>query len=279
MYQTRARSNSMANDKKSNSNKSDKDSASATMDTQLVLNAMQEMEKRMTAERVVTDQKILDKIELLDNNLNQTLTLHTEKITALEEIQNTISADLESLKTDFINLKEDHDKLSKKYVMSVAHSRRLNLHFLGHVEEKNEDVVAKVKHFLVNTLELSEDLVNNILVRDAHRLGIFKATNKYPRPIIIGFIKMSDRNAIFQRAFKCKTTKFSIRENLPPELVEIRNNHLDIKKEIHKVNPTALVSVTSRSYLPVLLVRHENRIKVFTDEMEMPFDTLQPSDR
>ena len=109
MYQTRARSNSMANDKKSNSNKSDKESASANMDTQLVLNAMQEMEKRIVAERVVTDQKILEKIELLDTNLNQTLTLHTEKMTALEEKQSTISSDLEDLKTDFNNLKEDHD--------------------------------------------------------------------------------------------------------------------------------------------------------------------------
>ena len=139
--------------------------------------------------------------------------------------------------------------------------------------------MAKVKHFLVNTLELADDLVDNILVRDAHRLGTFNAASKFPRPIIIGFIKMTDRNAIFKRAFKCKSTKFSIREDLPPELVEVRNNHLDIKKEIQKVNPTALVSVTSRSYLPVLLVRHQNRIKVFTDEMEMPFDSLQPSDR
>ena len=62
---------------------------------------------------------------------------------------------------------------------------------------------------------------------------------------------MTERNAIFKRAFKCKNSDFSIREDLPPELVDLRNKHLDIRKEILKVNPTALVSVTSRSYLPV----------------------------
>ena len=277
---TRARSDSMAGDKKSTSKDSDKDkNISDNMETQLVLNYLQEMEKRITAERALVDQKLLDKIENVNETLNQTLAQNSEKITALEEKQGTISSDLQDLKNEFRELKESHEKLSERYVMTVAHSRRLNLHFLGHLEDKDEDVVAKVKGFLVNRLEFEAGFVDNILVRDAHRLGTFKPTNKYPRPIIVGFIKMTERNAIFKRAFKCKNSDFSIREDLPPELVDLRNKHLDIRKEILKVNPTALVSVTSRSYLPVLLVRHQNKVQVFTNDIDMPFNSLQPSDR
>ena len=88
---------------------------------------------------------------------------------------------------------------------------------------------------------------------------------------------MTDRNHTFKCVLKGKSTKFSIQEDLQPEMVELRNNYLDIEKEILKVNPTALVSVTSQSYLPVILVRHQNKIKnVILIEEEMPFNSLQP---
>ena len=108
---TRARSDSMAGDKKSTSKDSDKDkNISDNMETQLVLNYLQEMEKRITAERALVDQKLLDKIENVNETLNQMLAQNSEKITALEEKQGTISSDLQDFKNEFRELKESHEK-------------------------------------------------------------------------------------------------------------------------------------------------------------------------
>ena len=101
----------MAGDKKSTSKDSDKDkNISDNMETQLVLNYLQEMEKRITAERALVDQKLLDKIEDVYVTLNQTLAQNSEKITALEEKQGTISSDLQDFKNEFRELKESHEK-------------------------------------------------------------------------------------------------------------------------------------------------------------------------
>jgi hypothetical protein len=247
-------------------------------DTKLILDRMDKMKNEIIATREIKDREIMDRIDEINTNLTATVVSNTERIGELETAKDGMAADIATLFTEVNKVKERNAELSHKLVLSVAHSRRLNLHFLGHDEQKDEDVVAKVKIFLINTLKLNEALVNSMLVRDAHRLGVYTAGAKYSRPIIVGFVKMEDRNLISKNAFKCKNTKFAIRNDLPPELVLVRNKHLDIKKEIKKVNPEALVSITTRSYLPVILVKFEDKVQQFIPD-EMDFRLLQPGDR
>ena len=152
------------------------------------------------------------------------------------------------------------------------------MHFLGFEEEKDEQVIPKLKRFLVNSLNIGDPIVNAMLIRDAHRMGAFKQNSKYPRPIIAGFVTMADRDLIYGNAYMLKGTKFAIRVDLPPELIPTRMEHVGIKKEILKVNPNALASCTYRSYKPVLIVKFKNKIQQF-DAKTMKYSDLQPGDK
>ena len=99
---------------------------------------------------------------------------------------------------------------------------------------------------------------------------------KYPRPIM-GFVLMQHRNLIFSNAFKCKGTDYAIRVDLPPELVEVRQKHLEIRDDIRKENSKALVSCSYRAYRPVLLVKHRGKIQQY-DPTKMNIKDLQPGD-
>ena len=166
---------------------------------------------------------------------------------------------------------------------AVAHSRRLNLHFLGFKEEDkvvpkvDEKVIPKIQTFLIQTLGIQEEVVKSMLIRDAHRLGVVKPGMKYPRPIIVGFILMEDRNLIFSKAYKCKNTNYAIRVDLPPELVDVRSKHLEIRDDIRKINPDALVSCSYRAYRPVLLVKYRGKVQQY-DPAKMKIKDLQPAD-
>ena len=207
-------------------------------DTQLILDRMNEIKQEILDARVIKDKEIMDSIAEINTNLSATVVSNTERIGELELSKDQMGRDIATLFEEISSVKVKNAELSQKLVLSVAHSRRLNLHFLGHDEQKDE-VITKVKIFLINTLKLEENLVNSMLIRDAHRLGVFRSGQQYPRPIIVGFVKMEDRNIKSKNAFKCKDTKYAIRNDLPPELVLVRNKHLDIKKEIKKVNPEA----------------------------------------
>ena len=248
------------------------------MDTKKILDAMEKMKSDIIKDRVSKDKAIMDKIDELDSKITLNVKNNTDRIVALEESNEASSNDIAKLFEELEAVKLSNAKLNDKLVNAVAHSRRLNLHFLGFDELKDEVVFGRVQQFLVNTLRLDEGIVGSMLIRDAHRLGVYKEDARFPRPIIVGFVKMSDRNLISEKAYLCKDTKFAIRVDLPPELVEVRKRHLEIKRDILKANPSALVSISTRSYLPCILVRYEGRVQIYKPD-EMDIGDLQPGNR
>ena len=241
------------------------------METQRILDEMKKMKEEIIQDRVSKDQAIMDRIGEINDNLTTTVTSNTSRITDLEDSSSDFKRDIKRLSDELELVKECNVKLNDKLLNSVAHSRRLNLHFLGHNEmrDEEENVIVKVNHFLVNTLRLDPAVVNAMQIRDAHRLGAYKANSKYPRPIIVGYVRMSDRNLIYSNAFRCKGTNYALRADLPPELVEVRNVHLNIRKEILKDNPDALCSCSYRNYRPSLIVKYRGKVQAYNSEMNV----------
>ena len=165
------------------------------------------------------------------------------------------------------------DKLKTRAINAEAHGRRLNLIFIGISHDDGEDVVAKVREFMVNQLEMNKEWVDSLRFRDVHRLGV----NKGVHPIIVAFINQVERNMVFKNAYKLKSTNYVINVDLPYELAIEQGELLNIRKTIREENPSALASISYRSYKPVLLVKHDGSVQSYTSDMLIK--DLQPGDR
>ena len=249
-----------------------------------MINVMNDIKKDILADFNSKNEELLEKIGDLDTKLSSTLSAHSERIENLEVFQTATTQNISDIKVDLNNVREDLNLLSKKLQDNIAHSRRLNLDFLGFEEEsefkdrRDEDVITKLRKFWHDVLQIPEQVAQNILVRDSHRIGKYDANAKYSRVIKCGFVTMADRNLIMSKAFKCKDTDYAIRIDLCKELVPIQQQNLKIRSDIKAANPQALASCVIRNYTPVLLVRWRNKIQEF-DPSKMKFEDLQPGDR
>ena len=102
-----------------------------------ILKAVSDLKKDILADSDAKNDELLEKIGDLDTKLSNTLTHHGERLTNLEAFQDTTIQNISDIKVDLNNVREDLDLLTKKLQDNVAHSRRLNLDFLGFKEESD----------------------------------------------------------------------------------------------------------------------------------------------
>ena len=235
------------------------------------------MKDEIILDRDAKDTKLLESINNLEASVNNSFQQTNNRITDLENANTATGTEIQALKDRFSDLEKNNQLLNKKLLDSVAHSRRLNLDFLGFKEEKDESVTVKVRNFWVTVLGIDRELADQILLRDIHRIGKYNKEAVHPRVIKAGFVLMEDRNSVMKLAHKCKSTDFAIRADLPPELVLIRRQHLDIRDMIKETNANALASCTLRSYRPVLIVKYDGKITEYKDTMDI--SKLEPGDR
>ena len=247
----------------------------ANMDTDKIIKRIDKMEEDMLSDRQVKDKAIMDRIDEISDQLTTTLTDNTRRIGLLETGATNTEEKLQTLTDGLAELKSLNEKLSAKLLNSVAHSRRLNLHFLGLDEQKDEDVMVKVNTFLVNTLQIDPVTVDAMLIRAAHRLGVFKQGKT--RAIIVGFVRMADRDLIYSKAYLCRGTDFAVRIDLPPELVTVRDEQLLLRKELLKSNPTALLTCSYRNFKPVLICKFRGKVQPY-DPARMQVHELEAGD-
>ena len=235
------------------------------------------MKRDIIVDRVAVDKELISKMNAIDTKLTNSLALHATRLTTLEDDNAAHKESISTIQSDVVKIKKDVLDLKDKLLSSVAHSRRLNLDFLGFEDELTEDPIKKVKDFLIKTLKLEAVFVENLLIRDGHRIGKFNPDeDATPRVIKIGFVRMVDRNLIINNAYKCKGSDFAVRVDLPPELADIRKVNLDIRKAILAVNENALCSCSYRSYKPVLLVKYQGKVQEYKPSMK--FEDLQDKD-
>jgi hypothetical protein len=98
----------------------------------------------------------------------------------------------------FNRAKAQIDELERKMLLQEKHDRRYNLLFYGFTEDSEENLSEVMKTFFRSKLELEEDRVNKMVFANIHRMP---TESKGPKPVIIKFSTMADRDLVFSKAF------------------------------------------------------------------------------
>jgi len=125
-------------------------------------------------------------------------------------------------------MKQELSNVSSKLDRLEGHSRRNNLRFLGvegRVSESWEETEQKVRHFISNTLGLTD--MHDVEIERAHRVGSQRLDNC---PIIAKFSRYKDRETILKTARQTLTaqSQFSVREDFT-ERVQLHRRQLSHK--------------------------------------------------
>lgn len=155
------------------------------------------------------------------------------------------------------------EALVNRVIYLEDHGKRLNLKLFGVPYAANENLRLIVNNFLIDSLGLDRAWVESLCFRDFHRLREYKNE----RGIILAFLKQEDRNEVYGRAYKLKGTKLVLKVDLSQTTMDEQNRLLTIRKEIRRINPTALAVLTYRSYKPILLVKHQGNVGAYKDTM------------
>jgi hypothetical protein len=89
------------------------------------------------------------------------------------------------------------EELERKFLLQEKHDRRYNLLFYGFQEETNEDLGETMKSFFKSKLEIEEERVDNMVFANLHRIP---SESKGPKPVIVKFAQMMDRDLVYSKA-------------------------------------------------------------------------------
>ena len=146
--------------------------------------------------------------------------------------------ELKAYKTE-ANLKEAREELQKSILYLEAYSRRENLKFAGIPEDREgqEDTRKVLAEFLSTKLGIQNP--DDIELQRVHRIG---KKGDRPRMIVARFLRYADRERVMRKAFKLKNTHFTIYDDIPKELIELRKKHMPAFREARKAGKKAVFS-------------------------------------
>lgn len=174
--------------------------------------------------------------------------LNDVKNEILEQTQNrgTLVKELES---DKLELKKETEQLQYQIEDLQWRSMKQNLIFTGLFEERYEDTEAKLRQFLAE--QLGVDWF--IEFGNVHRFQ--KHVPGKTRPIVARFLYNRDRQAVKDRAYYLRNTRFGISDQLPASMDARRKELLPVLREQRALgNRAKLVRdkliVNGRLYVP-----------------------------
>ena len=104
-----------------------------------------------------------------------------------------------------------------------------NVLFYGLPEEHNENCENKILKLIQSDLKVPprdvysvENVIGEVRVDIAHRVGRRSADRKKPRPIVVQFLSRKGKLIVLQHAQNLKGSRLSISEQLPPLVREQR---------------------------------------------------------
>ena len=184
----------------------------------------------------------------------------------------TIKEEVENLKLVNATLRDKIESLERNDEYKTDHAFRLQLVAYNIPEEdEKEDCFARMQFFMRDNLGIDEAAVGQIPIRDTHRLGR-KVEGKI-RPIVIAFIQQQHRDFVLSKAKNLQGTDLSLQPHLSKKLQEVKKALLIKRKEIKSVDRNILAFIGYRAYVPKLLVRRNNRLQEYKDDM--PIRSLQ----
>ena len=149
-------------------------------------------------------------------------------------------SELKSYKLDFDFNKAKED-LRKKILYLEAYSRRENLKFAGILGLEESSDHEDTNDVLVNFMSRQLGIENpeNIEFQRVHRIG-----KKGDRPcmVIARFLRYVDRERIMRNASKLKNTDFTIYDDIPKELIDLRKKQMPAFHETRKAGKRAAFS-------------------------------------
>ena len=168
--------------------------------------------------KAILDEKLTDHIRPLKTQIE-----NLEK--ALDKQKVVTEKKVNSIKEDYITLKNENQILRQKLTKLEFFQRQNNLKIYGIPEERGENVDVKMVTLFNKHLSHSE-YFNNRTFEKAHRLGRFSA--KTCRPIIVKFCHYKDKLAAYDVSHALRSESVFLKDDLP-ETME------DNKKELHPV--------------------------------------------
>ena len=165
-----------------------------------------------------------------DRQLINTLVAKVESLTTTvekkdEEIKN-LNESLENAQTKARVLEGRLTRLEKvvgetreELLQQKARSMKKNLLFYNLAESRDEDVRKVLNEFFKNQLRMPQEQIDSLVIENTHRMG--KVTGRRSRPIVACFGSLQDKIKILRHTRNMdRTKKFSVAEQLPPELNE-----------------------------------------------------------
>ena len=111
--------------------------------------------------------------------------------------------------------------LKEKLLMQECYSRKTNLIFEEIQEQKDQKPLEAFKNFLKDKLSFSDNEYQELVISDCHRMGRKKENNR-PRPLLVRFVKLSDRNKVWFKKSGLKKSSYFVKEDFPDEIVNRR---------------------------------------------------------
>lgn len=133
-----------------------------------------------------------------------------------------------------------------------------------------DEALEAVKTFFQDSLQL-----NRLDIDSAYRLGKLKQNSKFPRSILVKFIRPKDREAVWRAKSKLtenRNFKISIKEDLPPSL-RVQMSALLKVLQVSKRYPDTYQNVFIKDYRI-----HVNEISYGADQLESLPRKLRPSE-
>ena len=168
------------------------------------------------------------------------------KVNDLEKSVEFHDQDISDSQKDLKKVQHEADELKMQLLYQGHYSRRENLMFVGNEENGTPfDDVENTKEVTYDFLqrELSfENAQSRFEFQRIHRVG--KRTGKKPCPIIVRFLRYSDREDVLPRAKTSLEGKdYGVFEEMPKELYQLRNAQMKkLQNAKHHQGSTAYFS-------------------------------------
>ena len=190
-------------------------SLTETLTTSLTVALSQSVIATIKAQLDEYKQSFQQSIEFVEHRVEDS----ENQIKDLKQKVKFLQESLEAQKQQNFLLENSCKENSSSIVNLDSYQRRENLIFYGITQHQPENCENKLKQFFKASLNLPDDIVNNMRFQRCHRLQQQKTQ---PAPIICRFVFYSDRMAVWNKRSSLKGTHFIINEDFPPEILAKR---------------------------------------------------------